>query len=343
MSNPLIPRVDHRTTPRAIFDIKAVYGPSVFTNSIMPPKSACEICEKRVFNLKRHMIRVHSASEGFAVAARGRVTDASKIGMGSLRCTVYSRRYLDLPLHLLRSHPEISKKSRAMMIRVAKQWDSEDSESQGESPAKPAEASPVEVVPSDRDEPDTQPPVSSAEESDASGRSDFTTQASGSDDASTDREWSGLADIIDKFQEWLQTFAGGKMEKDHASELAGKIRRMENYGLDTVCRYINPEMVGRMFEELPARKCWAPGTVTSYICAYKNFLGYLMIAGEITADKHEAAAAVVTRIGTSVYRERRRRDSERACRDEQLLLDGGEFEVSRQLPSILSGEKKNGC
>ena len=118
------------------------------------------------------------------------------------------------------------------------------------------------------------------------------------------------------------------MEKDHSSELAGKIRRMENYGLDTVARYINPLMVSKMFQELPVKKDWAPGTTASYICAYKNFLGYLLIAKEISSDQKEEASAVVTRMATSVYRDRRKRDSERACQEEETLLDGRDFKVS---------------
>ena len=195
----------------------------------MPKKSACVVCEKEVHNIKRHLIKVHSAGLKFASEACAKIVESRKAGNGSLRCTICNKKYLDLSLHLLRSHPDMSKRARAATVREAKNWDSQESDGQLSDAATADDTgttAPHEVPSSGTDESDREASQEASEASehsggessqDAAGRSDISTQGSDGDSHSSGREWPEIPAVIDRYQEWLQTFAGGKMEKDHSS------------------------------------------------------------------------------------------------------------------------------
>jgi len=300
----------------------------------MSKKSQCTICQKNVRNLKRHLTDVHSAGAAFTRLQCGKAVDVRK-GSMTLRCDLCQRRFRDLSLHISRRHKGLSKKARSAMVRDAKNWCEPQNEdacvvenvpppSSGEELPEvrwspPPESAGETILPAPVEAGPTQP-------SDSDDADPYSTESS-SDEDSTDVEADyELPELIDRYQVWLHTFVGGDMGKDLAAEAAGKIRRMEHYGLHSVNRYTDGVLVATMFRELPVSKSWAPGTTCSYICAYKNFLEYLQIAKKINAERKAAASAVVTRIATAVYRQRRLRDAERAATDEETLLEGRELQ-----------------
>ena len=364
-----------------------------------PPKKSCPVCESRVRNLKRHLLKVHATGDKFARQECAKAVDKAK-GPGCLRCGVCQRRFRDLTLHMSRNHPEIPKEAIKSSVNEARKRDSqnEDGEvdeitsSSGAEEFQPpppqrvnelqpktggacakksvpqsvdlressAECSTDGIDRCEASRPTQQDQVVSASASTAKAvvhqreasisctpkgsrtpttvpkgddprdtdgeASESGTEGSTSDEPSTDTEATGMSDLIERYQGWLQTFVGGDMEPEHAAELAGKIRRMEKFGLDTVERFTDGVLAANMFQELPGRKHWAPGTTISYICAYKNFLEFLLIAETITVNQKTAASAVVSRIARSVYRKRRLRDSERAVQDEKTLLRGRQLQ-----------------
>lgn len=317
-------------------------------------KKRCPLCEAKVFNLKRHLLSVHSTTEKYAEAERNHAAGMAK-GPGTLRCVVCNGRYLDLSTHMSREHSNIlSKKARLTAVRASKDWDSPADEgasvmevpsnSVADEPSSQAvktrstddemaELPRVLIVETGSDEPTGDiRPESTGVDTDLPGKEDTDDEvpsspadSSDTEGSSTDHEATDISELINKYSLWLQTFEGGDMERDLATELAGKIRRMDKYGLNSVQRYRNGALVSEMFQDLPTRKNWAPGTTVSYICAYKDFLVYLTIIGRVTADQKEAANAVVTRISKAVYRQRRLKDAERAVDDEKALLRGSEL------------------
>lgn len=269
-------------------------------------KHACPICETWVLNVKRHLMDVHSTGEEFASKHAAVVVDRAK-GSASLRCRLCDRKFKDLPLHLTRRHRTLSKSARAGLVREARQ--------RGATPPE----DPVIVAETSDD--DAGSPIA---ESDGSTTDMASTEESMAE-ITTDDESSEVTQLIDRYETWLPTFDGGAMEADLATEQAGKVRRMEHYGLDTLDKYTDPAVVSRMFRELPLQKSWAPGTVYSYLCAYRNFLEYMFIAGKVTPERRDRTGAAVRRIVTAVVRQRRLHDVRRSVEDEKLLLDGDSF------------------
>jgi len=293
-------------------------------------KRNCPICETKIRNVKRHLLEVHATGKKYAVKACRQLVDSRK-GNGALRCEICSRRYENLSVHMLRKHGGLSKKARTSMIREAKL----------------GKAKPDAIAITSEDE-EWQPPVandsrekeqekcdeiicSSEAETSANSERDLWSEIaseSASDNSDPESSPADLDALIYRYERWLQTWVGGKAKAEHASEMASKIRRMQEHGLASVDRFIDSVLVARMFEEMPEINKWKPGTTTAYICAYKNFLEYLLIADIITADARNAALVAVSRIGTAVYKARRQRDSERACSDEKLVLEGEQLQVS---------------
>ena len=316
----------------------------------MARKNSCPICETKVRNLKRHLLEVHATGKNYAVKVCRELIDSRK-GKGALRCGLCSRKYVDLTVHMLRNHGCLSKKARTSIVREAKRELKNDraksehglttssDEGNASVPAenleKPAtEAEQIDVVTSSDCEPNDADEMSAATDSERDIWSELSS-GSGTDITPGDSP-ADVTGLIDRYECWLQTWVGGNTRRELAGEMASKIRRMQQYGLNSIEQFVDGVKIAEMFEELPKIKAWRPGTTTSYICAYKNFLEYLLIADMITAEAKISATSSVSRIGTAVYRARRQRDSERICEQEGLLVDGDQFEVSQIIIIIMT-------
>lgn len=304
-------------------------------------KISCPLCENRIRNLKRHLLDVHAAGKKYAAKICGEIVDSRK-GKRAIKCPCCHRKFIDLPVHMLRSHGELTKKARSSLVKQAKRdlrrrcsKPDELSSSSGEeksyhppgpAPGRDRSVGEKKYVISSSDDREKAVGISSHSDSEKDLWSEFSTATDGAEsleDASPE-----ISETIDRYESWLQTWVGGDVKKELALEMAAKIRRISDHGLPTLEDITDGTRVASCFEELPKQKGWAPGTTVAYICAYKNFLEYLFIAKKITAEIRDAVTAVVSRIGTAVYRQRKLRDSERLCDEEDMIIDGKQFQVS---------------